>query len=225
MKKNIGRHLRIVQQILEGEKTLQEIGLEHGVSKQRVRQIGCLYNANKSEIKRIRREKVVTALKVGFKEQKTIQELSKELKMPESRLAGYYHYVTGNSFYQDVRARRNQTIVEKFVSGKTAKKITEKVSKVLDNPNRVRTVNQVYSINTKNNVRRYPNVGDRSKGGCFLDKKILKFIATEYMKLKTCDEIAQVLNDKKLTTTHGLQFTAGNIFSYINKMRTGHILI
>lgn len=225
MKGNISRHLKIVQQILEGKKTLVEIGLEFGISKQRVRQIGSLYNANKSEIKRARREKAVSALKVGFKEQKTLQELSKELKIPEARLAGYYHYETGNSFYQQVMERRNKTISEKFVAGKTAKKITEKVSRVLDNPSRVKTVNQVYSINTKNNVRRYPNIGDRSKGGCFLDKKILNFIATQYMKNKTTEEIAQMLNDKKLKTTQGLPFTAGNIFSYINKMRTGHILI
>jgi AraC-like DNA-binding protein len=219
------RNQRIVNQILQDKKTLTEIGKEHRITKQRVFQIGKTVNIDRTQLIKARRNKALAVLKIAYNEHGTLNDVAEALNISKANLTNIYRKGTGVSFNEATRCRRNSLILQKFVAGQTANAILNDTTKTLDIPNRIPSVNAVYNINTKNNVKRYPNIGDRSKGGSFLPKWILKFIATQYMKLKTTEEIAKMLNDKKIKTTQGVAFTAGNIFSYVNKMRTGRILI
>lgn len=224
MKISVNQQLDIVKQILEGKKTLVQIGLQYGVTRERIRQIGNMYNAKKTDVNKARIEKIVAAMKVGLSENKSIQQLSKELKVTVNSLSSYYQDETGRSFHQDACARRDKAIIEKYTSGKSAKKIVEKVSRVLDTPKRITSVNRIYQIITENNAKRYPKIGDCSRGGSFLDKKILKIIAKQYMNQKSPLEIAVYLNENGFRTTKDMSFTPKNVYAYILRCKHGKII-
>lgn len=219
------RNQRIVNQILQHKKSLTEIGKEHKITKQRVSQIGKTANVDRTQLVTARRNKALAVLKIAFNEHKTIDEVSKNLNLTKANLSHIYRKETGFSFNEATKVRRNKLILEKFVAGQTANSILSDPTKTLEIPHRVPSVDAVYNINAKNNVKRYPKIGNRRRGGSFLPKWILRFIASEYMKNKTTEEIAQMLNKKKVKTTQGVAFTAGNVFAYVNKMRLGKIII
>jgi predicted DNA-binding protein YlxM (UPF0122 family) len=219
------RNQQIVNQILEHKKSLEEIGKRYKITKQRVAQIGRAASIDRMQLIKARSVRALATLKIAYNELKSLNEVSDSLNLSKSCLSQIYVKGTGVPYQTATKTRRNTLITEKFLAGQTASAILIDDSKTLEVPSRVNNVNSVYIINRKNNVKRYPNIGDRSKGGSFLPKSILKFIATEYMKLKSCEEIAEMLNKKKMKTTLCVPFTAGNIFSYVNKMRVGKIII
>lgn len=224
MKIRVNQRLEIVKQILEGKKTLAEIGLQYGVTHEWVRQIGNKFNTNRTDLNKVRIERIVTAMKAGLLENKSIEELSKQLKVSVTCLARYYQDETGTSYHDDAVARRNKLIVEKYVGGKSAKKIVEKVSRILDTPKRITTTNMIYKIVANHNAKRYPNIGDKSKGGTFLDKKVLKIITKQYMNQKSPTEIAEYLNENGFKTPTEKSFTAANVYAYILKCKHGKII-
>lgn len=209
------RNVKIVAQILEGTKTLKEIGEKFGVTKQRVRQIAQTFGINRWEQKKVKREKLVKVMERGLEANKTIDELAKKNSLTPSQMRSMYRYESGKNYTTESRKRRDGIIVEKFVSGKTAQKIVDKVGKSLDIPRRVTTTNWIYSINTKNSVKRYPNIGNRREGGCFVNKQALKLIKSKYENHNwSFEDIAAELNKRGFRTPQNVLFTAPQVNRY-----------
>jgi hypothetical protein len=204
------RNEKILKLIHEGE-TYESIGKKFGISKQRVRQFAVANGVSRwKEIREFKQKKYKDFLP-DIKANLTVEEIAVKHSLTKAEVRSIYKEKTGKNLNEVLLEKRNETITKKFLAGKTARKITLDPTKVLDNPQRVSSLNHVYQINTKNNVRRYPEVGDRSKGGTSQSKKAIKLIVKYRDKGFTYTKILKKLNKKSIKTVTGLEFKVANI--------------
>ena len=78
-------------------------------------------------------------------------------------------------------------------------------------------IKNVYNISTKQGFKKYPKIGDRSKGGTFEDKKILRYIQDKRdNKGWTYKKIADKLNILGYRTLTGKIFDVPNVLYKYN---------
>jgi hypothetical protein len=74
-------------------------------------------------------------------------------------------------------------------------------------------VDSIYRINTKNNIRRYPQIINRHKGGLFESKEVIKLIKNKKDKKNwTFKQIAEELNKLGYKTITGKEYTEPNTY-------------
>ena len=109
--------------------------------------------------------------------------------------------------------KRNNEITSQFIKGTTAKIITNKTEPILISPTHITSVDSIYRINTKNNIRRYPQIINRHKGGLFESKDVIKLIKNKRDKKNwTFKQIAEELNKLGYKTITGKEYTEPNTY-------------
>jgi hypothetical protein len=210
------RKEQIVKHVREGKLTLKSIGLKFGVSKQRINQICVLNNISRwTEIRETSKmlfEKVMIDFKMGA----SIDEIVEKHNIDRSQLTNLHRRYAPEEIglIEQYRIKRDKKIISDYSNGITAKRIIEKTDKVLGDPSKVNTVDGVYRIASKNGVKRYPQIGNRSAGGSFEKKSILKMIVKMYEHKKfpaPFHEIAGTLNELGYETICGKEFTPATV--------------
>lgn len=197
---------------LSGENwTSTAIAKKYSITKQRVYQILRRNNINRSENKRAAlRTKFVNILpdvNMKFGE----DYIASKHGMSKEEMRRIWLVNSGTSLPKIYRQLRDNKIVVDYIKGDTATKLLIKESNILDNPNRLTSVNMIYRINFKNGTRRYPNIPNRSAGGTYESKRVLNYIKHSYEKKNmTFKEIAEKLNGKGYKTVQGVPFQMQN---------------
>lgn len=216
--KETKRNKEILRLINEGE-TFESIGKKNGISKERVRQIAVANGINRWDKIREFKNKKFNEFLPDIKANLPLSEIATKHSLTKSKIYSIYKEKTGVSLLKVLSKKRNNIINKKFVSGKTANKIISDKTNILDNPVRITTTNSIYTINTKNNIKRYPQIGDRSKGGTFQSKKAIKLIVKYRDKGFTCKKILKKLNKKGIKTVTGKNFKESNILQLYNYVK------
>lgn len=211
----IKRASKILKLVHKGE-TYESIGKKFNISKQCVWEMARKNGINRLEDKREFRSKKFRMFSPDIIANLPLTEIAVKHSLTPSEIRLIYKLKTGVTLNSVLSKKRNETIVKKFVSGNTARKIVTDPVKVLNNPRRVSTQNWIYSINTQNGVKRYPEIGDRRKGGTFQSKKAINLIVKCRDKGLKFGEILNEINKKGLKTVTGLEFKVTNINQLYN---------
>lgn len=203
----------IINLIKSGEK-YRIIGEKFNITRQRVHQyamsIGFSKHRYLKENKKFLYDKIKADINNGLK----YKEIIKKYKITTSYL-NYVFSIFEKEYiplYTKELNDRNSVITNKFIKGNTATSITKDKDKELANPNKVSTVGRVYTINTKNGIKRYPKIGNRSAGGTFERKSIITAIINGHEKKGlTFQEIADRLNASGKKTITGKEYTMANV--------------
>lgn len=202
----------IVELLKTTDLTFNAIGERYGISKARVGQI---YQEHGLGLKKvtIRKnwEKICKTILADLDNNSNVELLAKQYGLTIAQLNSKFNYYTGRSLYSIVIERRNDAVVETFLKGSTAKTIVNSDAKVLDNPHKLSDIDSIYGINRKRGIKRYPNIGNRSKGGIFETRKVLDLIIKFRNNGLTYANIADKLNELGHLTISGLPFTGPNV--------------
>lgn len=192
---------KILKDIKKGA-SYKEIGLKYGITKQRIYQIAKMNNVSRWDESR---NKAKETYKNVVKELKN-NIPAKEIYKKYGRRAGtIYKKINNETPYEKQIRVRDNDIISKFNKGLMAKEIID-----LDT-NELTSITSIYRINTKNGNKRYPTIGNRSAGGSFENKKIIKLIVKLRDNGSSFIEITNKLNDLGYKTITGRKFTTPNV--------------
>lgn len=204
------RNEEIQKLILKGE-TFQSIGEKFGISKQRVRQLAVGLGVSRWKEKRALKKTRFKAFIKDIKARMLVSEMAVKHNLSEKEVREIYKHQTGELLLTVLREKRDSKIVKDFKAGSTAISIVKNPSEILKNPLKITTTNNIYSINTRNGVKRYPEVGNRSKGGTFQNKRVINLIVNRRDKGQTFGEILTEMNERGYRTVTGRIFKQSNI--------------
>lgn len=218
------RKERILKDINKPYLTLKEIGEKYGVTKQRVRQICLEFGINRQLETREASSMTFHKIMIDFKLGASIAEITTKFNISREELFCLHrkHAQSEQPLGTQYRNKRNKAIVELFKNGETAKTITNKNIKVLDDPTKILKLNTIYLITGKYGVKRYPKVGNRAAGGFFETKKITNIIVKSYDRKKnplSFREITEKLNNDGYKTIGGKTFSITNVIDKYHKAK------
>lgn len=209
---NKEKHLKIINGGLNG-KSAESIGLELGLSKERVCQVLRKYNI---DTRKIRREisddkcndlvtKATTLLNNGL----SVQNVRKKLNISGELIIKLKNKgVDLRIIKKDEIKKRNQKCLTLYKKGLTAYEIIELVSEV-------NSPNQVYHNICKINGSRLPKrVNSRVKKGIKLDKEIFRL-----KKRLSFEEVTKSLNEKGFTNLNNGELKVGSVVNRYYKYR------
>jgi len=197
--------------------TFVEVGEKYKIGKSRVSQIAILSGVGHRYVnnRKYWKDKCKTIFN-SLNTNTDIEKIAKENDITTLELCQKFNYYYGESLTNIILKNRNANITETYKSGVSAKKILKLENDILINPRKINTANHIYSINSKNGFKRFPKIGNRSNGGVFEDRKILKDINRLRNSGKSYSEICDWLNDKNKLTVMGVPFTPANVrFKYL----------
>jgi hypothetical protein len=170
------------------------------------RSVGITKNISEEEKKKIKN--TIAHINLDFELGMSYEDIKKTYNFDENKEKLTY-YGLGN-LKDKFRTLRNDEISRQY-KVKTAMKVMVDTNVKLDSPDRIKTLSQTYGVACKNGFKKYPKIGDRSKGGTFEDRKILRYI--EKLRDKdglTFQEIADKLTRQGKKTLTGVPFSMAN---------------
>jgi AraC-like DNA-binding protein len=211
-KRNIEREKEIIN-LIDNNWTLISIATKFNITKQRVYQI-----AKKNNISiwnKIRTNKKTMHQNILNDINNNIQykDIVKKYNLTKSQLSEAFKSIQKQTLKTFIINKRNNEITSQFIQGNTAKIITNKTEPILISPTHITTTDSIYRINTKNNIRRYPQIINRHKGGLFESKEVIKLIKNKRDKKNwTFKQIAEELNKLGYKTITGKEYTQPNTY-------------
>lgn len=213
MRINKERHLTIISAGLNGQ-SAESIGLDLGVSKERVCQILRKYNIDTRKIRQeTRKEKYkVLASEVNslLKNGSSIQEVRKTLKLNPQTINELSKIGVNLKIVnkEDIN-KRNKKCLSLYKKGLTAYEIIDLVSEV-------NTPNQVYkNICTINNSTLPKRVSSRDKKNVKLTKEIIRL-----KKRNSFEDVTKILNEKGVTNLNNGKLKVGTVINrYYNNLK------
>ena len=208
--KKIGRNLEIVNLIKQNQ-TFTSIGNKFNISKARVQQIAKTNDISVWNNIRKVNEKYHKNILNDINNQIPYSEILSKYKIPKSKLLNIFNRMEKESLPKLLRTKRNDEITKQFTTGYTAKKITNNSEPSLKSPIKITSVDYIYRINVKQNIRRFPQINDRHKGGLFESKEVIKLIKKRKDKDNwTFKKIVEELNNLGHKTITGKPYTIPN---------------
>ena len=201
------RNEKLITDIRQGELTYKEIGKKYNITKQQVYQFAKIDKISRWEESRKKISTLVVEVKEDLKKGLTYKEICD--KYGDNY---YLKHVVEGGIYTHLREKRNKEIVTQYKQT-TAKSIISDLSPLLDSPQRIVTTNQIYKISVRNGYKKYPKIGNRSKGGLFESSRVIKLIKELKNKNYTYRRIAEVLNEKGWKSPMGKTYSSANVFS------------
>tara|TARA_R110000803_G_scaffold114067_1_gene182527 strand:+ start:72 stop:1073 length:1002 start_codon:yes stop_codon:yes gene_type:complete len=188
-----------------------KIADKYNISKQRVYQI--LKNNDISRNKQIKEnyEEIRNQIKSDLNNGLTLGQLIK--KWGNYKKIRYY-FPEIYKLTKQLREHRNKEIGKLYLNGNTAKEITNKTTPdTLLQPKQINGESHIYRINTKQGIKKYPNVGMKCYGGIFEDRKILQYIQNKRDKHNwSFSLITEKLNKLGYVTITGKEFKTPNVY-------------
>ena len=213
--KNQLRREKILSEVQKG-KSYVDIGKKFGVTKQRVQQLAKTIDFSRRveirETKQMTFEKIMIDFKMGA----SIAQLTKKYNLSIEDMNYIFKSVEPEAptLTSRYRVKRNAKIVDDFKNGATASSIVKDKSKILDDPRRILAIDTIYKIVGAQGVKRYKQIGNRSAGGIFEKKAVLKLIVKLHDNKKekhSFEKIANILNDLGHKTVQGRNFTTAMV--------------
>lgn len=202
-KKQIKREQEILDMLNTGA-TYIAVGEKFNISKARVQQIAKKHNIKRWDVMKEKREKLESTIINDFESGLTYKEIKEKNGRANIK-------IDGESLYNIAQRKRNIQIVSDYKVN-TATSIIKSTNRVLINPNKLSTVGSIYKINKKMGYKKYPNIGNRTEGGLFEDKKVIKFIKEKRDKNKLpFSQICVLLNQKGWKTPMGKEYSYNNV--------------
>lgn len=198
---------KILKDIKKGA-SYKEIGLKYGVSMQRIYQIAKMNDISRWEESR---NKIKETYKKVVKELKNNTPAKEIYKKYGRRSATIYKEINNETPYEKQLRVRDNDITNKFCKGLMAKELIKLETNNLTN------INSIYKINSKRGVKRYPTIGNRSAGGFFECKKVIKLIVKLKNENMSFVEITSKLNNLGYKTITGRKFTTPNVIAKYHK--------
>lgn len=199
-----------IKELLNKGETFDEIGEKYNLTRERVRQIAGFFGIKRQEDKKAVDKIIIAAIKQDIANDLSYEEILKKYNLDydeEYRLIQKGLPPLGKVF----REKRDAVILEEFSKGKSATEILSSDNKFLNGKTKIGSINRVYQIATANNIYKHPEIGNRNAGGCFEDKKVLRYIKMcrdDYNR--PFKEIAKTLNSWGKRTITGKKFTEAN---------------
>lgn len=200
------RNERLVNDIAEGKLTYSEIGEIYGVTKQRVQQFASKNNIFRWKESRETKRKLKEDIKTDIINGLTYEEINEKYSYKTLALST----VIGMKLKSTLLEKRNKEIVNLYKQ-MTAKEALNIPISALDNPYRIHDQNMVYKISAQMGYKKYSAVGDRSKGGCFEKKEVIRLIRKLRNKGMSFRKISDRLNEKGIKTIQGKEYTSANL--------------
>ena len=203
------RNQLILDMVKKGDKTYQEIGGIFNISKQRVKQV-CMEKGYRRHDD-LKEKYTLISLDVikDVKEGKPYQEIKDKYGsklLANLKVRGLIKYS-----FQSVIQDRDNEIIQRYKEV-IAKEIVKSNEQRFNDPREIRRIQNVYRVASKNGFKKYPNVGNRWAGGCFENKKVLKFITDKRDKHDwPFQKIANELNRKGYKTVQGKRYQQANV--------------
>lgn len=216
------RNERIYKLLLQGKK-YGYISEKMNVTRQRVYQVAQTYNFSRWEESRKKHKDIITNIQKDINSGLSYQEIVHKHNLTKNEKSQLRRWGLSESLYNHYQNKRNQNIINKYKSGETALQIITSKDKIINDPKGVKTINQVYSICTKQGIYKYPKVGRRTDGRSFESVKILKLIKDlREEKEFSFDAITNYLNAKNYKTICGKVFTSPNVrCKYFDAIKEG----
>lgn len=202
------RNDKIINLIRQGL-TYDEVGEQMGITKQRVCQIAKYNNISRWDESREFKVNLISRIKEDIDNQLPYTDIVEKHNL---RIKGYLLRDTELSgLYTDMLIKRNEAIKKKY-EVRTAEEIINDNDYNITNPTKPTSINCVYRIASSLGFKKYPMIGDRSKGNTFEDRTILKYIRDRRDKDGwTFKKIACELNKLNYRTVTGKLFTTSNV--------------
>ena len=199
------RNENLIEDIRKGKLSYKEIGKKYNITKQRVYQFAKNEKISRWEKIREKRKKLIINVKDDLGKGLTYQQLCERYGDEY-----YFHYVMDGGTYTHILEKRNQEILTKY-KHTNAKSIITDSSPILDTPQRIGTTNHIYHIVSKKGYKKYPQIGNRSKGGLFESDRVIKLIKKLKNKNYSYRRIAEALNEKGWKSPMGKIYSGSNV--------------
>jgi AraC-like DNA-binding protein len=211
-KRNIEREKEIIN-LIDNNWTLTTIATKFNITKQRVGQIAKKNNISIWNKIRTKKKTMHQNILNDINNDIQYKDIIKKYNLPKSKLSDSFKSIQKESLTTFIMNKRNNEITSQFIKGTTAKIITNKTEPILISPTHLTSVGSIYRINTKNNIRRYPQIINRHKGGLFESKEVIKLIKNKRDKKNwTFKQIAEELNKLGYKTITGKEYTEPNTY-------------
>lgn len=222
LKQKTERNERIYKMLLQGKK-YQDIADKMKVTKQRIYEIATFHNFSRWEESRKKHKEIIEKVQKDIDLCLSYKFIIKKHNLTKSQMSKLCYYGLQAPIKVQCREKRNKKIGTEYVSGKKAIEIIASKDKVLNNPQNIKGVSNIYSICTKQGIYKYPKVGRRIDGGSSEDVSILRLVKKlRDEKELSFEEIANHLNAKKHKTVCGKRFNFANArFKYYDAIREG----
>lgn len=193
--------------------TYQQIADKLNITKQRVYQIAKANDISIWNNIRTKHNQIYNDIITDINNNTQYNHIKKKYNLERNNLNYIFKKYNNKTPYTIIKDKRNKEISNRYILGNTAKIITNTTDNIITSPNKLISVNSIYNINTKNNVKRFPLIYNRSKGGIFERKEIRLFIKKKRDKdnwpfRKIADELNK-LNHKTIT---GKEYTTANTY-------------
>lgn len=214
-----GRNLRaftdrndeLVSLLKEGKLNYVELGKRFGITKARVYQFAKANGVSRWKISREKHKAIAIAIEVDYKaglSYKEIRDKYNLLKLDRETLKRYGY----TSLSQRFRSERNKLIISEY-KRKSAKVVLQSDKPSMDNPDRLTSVDSIYSISSRSGFKKYPNIGNRNAGGVFEKPEIIKFIKDKRDKNGlNFIEITTLLNSKGWRSPMNKEYKVANVY-------------
>lgn len=193
--------------------TYKQIADKLNITKQRVYQIA---KANDISIWcniRTKHSQIYNDIITDINNNTQYNDIKKKYNLERNNLNYIFKKHNNQTPYTIIKDKRNKEISNRYILGNTAKTIINTTDNIITSPNKLLSINSIYNINTKNNIKRFPLIYNRSKGGIFERKEIRLFIKKKRDKDNwSFRKIAEELNKLNHKTITGKEYTTANTY-------------
>jgi hypothetical protein len=192
----------VIEEVKKNNNTYNEIGLMFGVSKNVIIRIAHNNSVRRYEKDPEKYKKMVKDILTDIENGIPMDELKRKYNLNDKRV-----YNNATSYGLPPLARTYREIRDKEITRQYKTKIARIVLKSdapeMDSPERLQNVAGIYRSSSRNGFKKYPKIGDRHKGGLFVEPEVIKIIKREKKKKKTNVQIAELLNKKGFISPMG----------------------
>ena len=200
--KKIEMEKAVLEEVKKNNNTYNEIGLMFGVSKNVIIRIAHNNSVRRYEKDPEKYKKMVKDILTDIENGIPMDELKRKYNLNDKRV-----YNNATSYGLPPLARTYREIRDKEITRQYKTKIARIVLKSdapeMDSPERLQNVAGIYRSSSRNGFKKYPKIGDRHKGGLFVEPEVIKIIKREKKKKKTNVQIAELLNKKGFISPMG----------------------
>jgi transcriptional regulator with XRE-family HTH domain len=193
--------------------TYKQIADKLNITKQRVYQIAKANDISIWSNIRTKHNQIYNDIITDINNNTQYNDIKKKYNLERNNLNYIFKKHNNQTPYTIIKDKRNKEISNRYILGNTAKTIINTTDNIITSPNKLLSINSIYNINTKNNIKRFPLIYNRSKGGIFERKEIRLFIKKKRDKDNwSFRKIADELNKLNHKTITGKEYTTANTY-------------
>jgi hypothetical protein len=199
--------------------TFESIAKKFKITKQRVNQIAKSNNISKWNNIREENKTLNELILKDIDNDIQYKTILKKYNITNSKINRTFKVNNNVTLKNFLLNKRNKQITTMFVNNNTAKNITQTISPILSSPNHITSIGSIYRINTKHNVKRFPQIKNRRNKKMYESKKIKQYIKRKHNINKwSFRKIAEQLNKLGHKTITNKEYKTPNVARIYNKI-------